>query len=104
MKASGIRRVGGAQAEMARQLGLVKITGRSAALLWEMNMPFVMAGSRVAPYHFFAGPYPLAHEVDPADAKAKSDYVTFKSLVNNFVFYLEPELGPNVAFFMRKEA
>lgn len=99
-KTHALKRAGGAQAEQAAEIGWTKITEKSARLLWEMDIPFIMVGNKVSPYHFFSG-WKLAYEVEPDRLKAEGVDITFNKILNNFAFYLEPELGTRVAFFMR---
>jgi len=94
--ASKIKRVGGAQAEMARSLGLIKIDRPSAKLLYNAGVPLVMVGSNVNSFHFFGG-WGLAHHVNTAKASQEK---SFDSYANSFGFYLEPELGRGVSFFV----
>jgi len=95
---SGVRRVGGAQAEGARSLGLVKIDRPSAKRLWAKGTPIVIVGSNVGPFHFFGG-WHLAHTVDPSDPRYEG--TTFDVYANQFGSYLEPELGRHPAFFVK---
>lgn len=104
--ASGVRRVSGDQAEMAKSLGLVKITRDSALHLWMKGAPIVMVGSKVGPSHFFGG-WRLAHEMPTRErVEAERPWDTadkgFTVLVNSFNSYLEPELG-KPAFFVEKK-
>lgn len=97
-----IRRVGGAQAEMAlRSLGLVKVDTASAERLFNAGVKLVIVNAKVNDYHFFKG-WHLAMEVDPARYKAEN--WTFKKFLNNWSYYNEnTELG-KAAFFVDKKS
>ncbi len=93
-----IRRVGGAQAQMAREkLGLVKIDRGSAKRLFGAGVPIVMVGSNVNAHHFFGG-WHLAYRADPGHDRS------FDVIANAFSFHLEPELGRRPAFFVMGES
>ena len=94
-----LHRVGGAQAEMGKRLGLIKITKASAKELFEHGVPIVMVGSNVNDHHFFGG-WNLAYEVDPR--RVESQGSTFDVVANSFGAHLEPELGRHTAFFVAK--
>jgi hypothetical protein len=92
-----IRRVSGAQASGARErLGLIKITKPSARALWDKGISLVLVGNQVNDYHFFSN-FCLAMRVDTRACKANQ---TFDSIVNQFAFYMDRELGRAVAFFV----
>lgn len=63
-KRRGIRLVGGAQAEMVKRIGLVKIAQSTAKIFYESGETFVIAPNNVNDRHFFEG-YHLAMEVPP---------------------------------------
>jgi len=94
-----VRRVGGAQAEMALRLGLVKVDTKSAERLFNAGVQFVVVGSKVNDYHFFGG-WHLAMEIDPARYKAEG--VTFRSFINNWSYYNETSETGKAAFFVDK--
>ncbi len=54
-----------------------------------------MVGSNVTSFHFFGG-WHLAHTFE------ETSLADFETRLNAFAFYLEPELGRNVALFIRK--
>jgi hypothetical protein len=91
-----IRRVGGVQAEMGKEVGLTKVTRNSAKSLWDAGVPVCMVGNKVNSHHFFGG-WHLMHCADPTGREPGD----FDRLANSFNFYLEPELGNRVAFFVR---
>ena len=92
-----IRRVGGAQAEGARRLGLVKVDRASAERLWNAGVQIVVVGSNVNDFHFFKG-WHLAMQTDPD--RISSEGLTFSQFANNWSYYNEdPETG-KIAFFM----
>lgn len=66
-----------------------------------------IVGNNVNEYHFFGG-WHLATWISLADAIAKGygsldGCVQFDARVANFKFYLEPELGRRVRFFVQVE-
>ena len=94
-----IRRVGGAQAEMAKSLGLTKVTRDSAKSLWDSGQEVCMVGNKVNSHHFFGG-WHLAYCADPSGRSASD----FNRLANSFGAHLEAELGNRVAFFVKTTA
>jgi hypothetical protein len=98
MKNVVIRRVGGAQAEQARELGLTKVSAATARQLFSADVPFVVVGNKVNASHFFKN-WHLAMVVDPKKYKEEAGK-TFDQFLNNYMFYLEPELGSQAAFFV----
>ena len=74
-----IRRVGGAQAEMAKSLGLTKVTRDSAKSLWDSGQEVCMVGNKVNSHHFFGG-WRLAYCADPSGRSASD----FNRLANSF--------------------
>ena len=95
-----IRRVGGAQAQMAlKDLGLVKVDTASAESLFEADIPFVIVPSKVNSYHFFEG-WNLAARVDPVRTK-KEDW-TFRQMLNNWNYYNENSENGKAAFFVER--
>lgn len=90
-KTGPLRLVSGAQADMARRLGLTKVTKASAKKVWEAGLPLVFIGSNVNDYHFFGG-WNLAYI---PHVRAGT---SFESVFNSFNFYLEPENGRPVTF------
>lgn len=95
-----IRRVRGAQAEMGRRLGLIKVDTASAERLFNAAIPLVIVGTNVNTYHFFAG-WHLAMEIDPV--KYKGENWTFRQMLNNWSYYnADPETG-KAAFFVHKK-
>jgi hypothetical protein len=75
---------------------LKKINKIQAKKLYNQGYKIILVGNRVSPHHFFSG-WKLAFET-------KTDQVldqSFESLCNNFYFYLEPELGSGIAFYIR---
>ena len=94
-----LHRVGGAQAEGAKRLGLIKVTRASAKELFDYGVPVIMVGSNVNDYHFFDN-WHLAYEVDPR--RVESQGSSFDVVANSFGAHLEPELGRHTAFFVRR--
>jgi hypothetical protein len=95
-----IRRVGGAQAEMAlKDLGLIKVDAASAERLFNADVKFFITNTNVNSYHFFKG-WHLASEIDPA--KYKGENWTFKQMVNNWSYYNENAEMGKAAFFVSK--
>lgn len=95
-----LRRVSGAQAEMAKRLGLVKITRASAKYLFDMGVPLVIVGNKVNDFHFFGG-WRLAFNLD--SQRYLDEGVSFESMVNNWSAYNEnPETG-TIAFFVSEK-
>lgn len=95
-----IRRVGGAQAQMAlKDLGLVKVDTASAEILFKSDIPFVIAPSKVNSFHFFEG-WNLAARVDPVRTK-KEDW-TFRQMLDNWSFYNENSETGKAAFFVKR--
>ena len=90
-----IVRVHGAQAEGAAQLGLMKITEKTAEALWELGFPVILVGNGVGVHAFFGG-WNLAFPMRP-----KSDDGNFSVQANAFVANLDTELGSGPAFFIR---
>ena len=95
-----VRRVGGAQAEMARNgLKLVKVTRQSAETFYNAGVEIVIVGNNVNDHHFFGG-FMLASTLDPA--RGLPEGYTFERLVNNWCFYNEiPENG-KAAYFVKE--
>jgi len=92
-----VRKVPGVQAEMAKRLGLTKITRESAKNLFSFGVELVVVGSKVNDYHFFGG-WHLAMHVDPV--RYHHEGVGFEHFVNNWSSYNEnPETG-KIAFFV----
>lgn len=100
-RAGKITRVGGAQAEQAREdLRLIKITEESARTLFDARIPFVIVPRNVNSFHFFKG-WHLAMEVEPE--RYKDEGWTFDEFLNNWNWYNEnPETG-KAAFFVGQE-
>lgn len=97
-----IRRVGGAQAQMAlKDLGLVKVDVASAERLFNAGVPFVIAPAKVNSHHFFGG-WGLAMRVDSARYNAEN--WTFKRFLNNWSHYNENSETGKAAFFVSKSA
>lgn len=96
-----IRRVGGAQAEEAKRLGLIKVDTNSAERLFNAGIPFVIVPSKVNSYHFFGG-WRLAMHVDPE--RYKSEDWTFKQMLNNWSYYNENPENGKAAFFVDPKA
>jgi len=95
-----IKRVGGAQAEMAlKDLGLIKVDAASAERLFGADVKFFITNTNVNSYHFFKG-WHLAMEIDPA--KYKGENWTFKQMVNNWSYYNENAEMGKAAFFVSK--
>lgn len=94
-----VKRVRGTQAEMARSLGLVKITESSARDLFDLGVPLVLAPSKVNGYHFFGG-WGLASHVNSQAVLA--DGGTFDGLRNRFNAYADSETG-NAAWFVNQK-
>lgn len=95
-----IRRIGGAQAQQAAAIGLIKIDRASAKRLYDAGLPITMAGDKVGAHAFF-GHWSLAHTVHPA-----SDWDKYRGqfdvLANSFNSYLDAELGRRPAFFVAR--
>jgi hypothetical protein len=92
-----LRRVGGAQAEGAKSLGLVKIIRASAKYLFNMGVPLVIVGNKVGAHAFFKN-WHLAFNLD--SQRYLDEGVSFESMVNNWSHYNEnPETG-TIAFFV----
>jgi thioredoxin reductase (NADPH) len=95
-----VRRVGGAQAEMAaKDLSLIKVDEPSARRLWAAGVPLTIVGSNVNSFHFFGG-WHLAYTVDPSEERYKDQYDV---VVNSFNAHLEPELGRRASFFVEQK-
>jgi len=92
-----VKRVIGAQADMVKRLGLVKITKSSAEGLFDLGIPLVVAPSKVNDFHFFGG-WGLAHRID--SDRYLSEGWTFDMLVNNWSFYNENSEMGKIAFFV----
>lgn len=96
-----IRRVGGAQAEMARQdLGLIKVDAASAERLFNADVKFFITNTNVNSHHFFKG-WHLAVEID--SAKYKGENWTFPKMLNNWRYYNENAEMGKAAFFVKKD-
>jgi len=96
-----IRRVGGAQAEMAlNDLGLVKVDTKSAERLFNAGVKFVIVNTNVNSYHFFKG-WHLAMEIDPA--RYQSENRTFRQFLNNWSYYNENTEMGKAAFFVDRK-
>jgi len=97
-----IKRVGGAQAQMAlKDLGHVKVDVASAERLFNAGVPFIIAPAKVNSHHFFSG-WGLAIRVDPARYHAEG--WTFKRFLNNWRYYNENSETGKAAFFVSKAA
>jgi hypothetical protein len=81
---------------MVKRLGLVKITRQSAADLFDLGVPLVLAPSKVNDYHFFDG-WHLAMRVDSQRYLAEGH--TFSRLENSFNAHADAETG-NAAWFV----
>lgn len=92
-----VQRVRGAQADMVKRLGLVKITASSAEGLFDLGIPLVIAPSKVNDYHFFGG-WGLAHRLD--SERYLSEGWTFKRMVGNWSNYNENSETGKAAFFV----
>jgi len=91
-----VKRVKGAQAEMALSLGLVKIARSSAKDLFDLGVPLVLVGNNVNDYHFFGGQH-LATRVD--SQRIKDEGWDLDKYVNNWAYYNEQDQG-TPAFFV----
>ena len=92
-----VKKVGGAQAEGARRLGLIKIAESSARNLFDLGIPLTVVGNNVNDFHFFGG-WHLAYPLD--SQRYNEDGVSFDRFLNQYLAYLEPELGRSAAFFV----
>jgi len=95
-----VKRVKGAQADMARSLGLVKIAKSSAKDLFELGVPLVLVGNKVNGHHFFGG-WHLAMDVDSQRYLREGE--SFDALVNNWSHYNENNETGKAAFFVDKK-
>lgn len=93
-----VKRVTGAQADMAKRLGLVKITASSAEQLFDLGVPLIIVGNKVNDYHFFGG-FHLAMRVD--SERYLGEGWTFKQMVGNWSQYNENNETGKAAFFVR---
>lgn len=95
-----VRRVGGAQAEMAlHRLGLIKVDRNGAKRFFDAGIEFVIVPSKVNAHHFFEG-WGLAHRVD--SARYKSEGWTFERFLNNWSHYNENSETGKAAFFVKR--
>ena len=95
-----VKRVTGAQADMAKRIGLVKITASSAEQLFDLGVPLVIVGNKVNDYHFFGG-FHLAMRVD--SERYLGEGLTFKQMLNNWAYYNENSETGKAAFFVRSQ-
>lgn len=92
-----IKKVGGAQAESARGIGLIKIDKASAERLYNHGADIVIVGDKVGAHAFFKG-WAVAFTFSNKGRSAGD----FARTVNSFGAHLEPELGRHPAFFVSK--
>lgn len=92
-----VKRVSGAQAEMVRRLGLVKIAESSARDLFDLGVPLVVAPSKVNDYHFFGGNN-LAMHVDSQRYLAEGK--SFDVFRNAWCSYNENSEMGKIAYFV----
>lgn len=93
-----VKKVGGAQAEQARGIGLVKIDKASAERLYNHGADIVIVGDKVGAHAFFKG-WAVAFKFSNK-GRSPGD---FARTVNSFGAHLEPELGRHPAFFVGKD-
>lgn len=70
-----------------------RIDKREARKRFNRGEVIIVVGDNVNDYHFFSG-WHLAQRIEKTE-----DRNDFDSWINNFEFYLEPELGKRAAFF-----
>jgi hypothetical protein len=90
-----------------KDLGLVKITEKSALYLWERGVPIIVVGSNVNSYHFFKGwnlayEMPSFEEIDRRYEGKKDPAYEFDVVTGRILSSLQPELGRRLAFFVDK--
>ena len=95
-----VKTVKGAQADMARSLGLVKIARSSAKDLFDMGVPLVLVGSKVNSHHFFGG-WHLAMRMD--SQRILEEGYDFDRYVNNWSYYNDNNETGKAAFFVDKK-
>lgn len=75
--------------------GYIAIDRPSAKLAFEADLPVTIAGNNVNSYHIFSGWY-LGCTID----RVRCDE-SFESIVRNFCWFLEPELGRYPVFYVQ---
>ena len=75
--------------------GYQAIDRPSAKMAYEAGLPVTVAGNNVNSYHVFNG-WHLGCTIADCD-----DRQTFDSILANFMFYLEPEIGRYPVFYVK---
>lgn len=78
-----------------------RINKTVARKLYNEGKTIIIVGDNVNDYHFFDG-WHLASQMNKGDVEYSPSVSEFDARVNNFEFYLEPELGRRAAFFIDK--
>lgn len=81
--------------------GYVAVTKQLAELLYNQDVTVTMCGNNVNSYHVFEG-WCLGYTFNKRGITERSAYEwTFTRIVNNFMFYLEKELGTYPVFYVQ---
>jgi len=75
---------------------LLKIRKDKARELYNQEKSIIIVGDKVSSQHFFTG-WALASEISIQKEHGRD----FDKLINSFEFYLEPELGRRMAYYIR---
>ena len=83
--------------------GYVAVTKPLAKDLYEKNIDVTLAGNNINAYHIFGG-WHLGYTVNKKEVEEKTtaDH-SFQDICNNFLMYLEDELGTYPVFYVKKE-
>ena len=82
--------------------GYKAITKPLAESMYNAGYPVTLCGNNVNSYHVFQGWY-LGHTIQRSDIEERSYLVySFADLLNNFMFYLERELGYYAVYYVKE--
>jgi len=82
---------------------LKKINKIKAKQLRDQGIPIIFVGNKVNSYHFFGGWGLASEKSKPIEPEAYPGETSFETILNRAQFYLEPELGSRIAFYVRVE-
>ena len=91
--------VGAYQTKRLAPPGYMAVTRPLAQQLYDREVPVTLCGNNVTSFHVFGG-WCLGRTVQKNQMEGRQ----FENIVNGFLFYLEPELGRYVVFYVRKDS
>ena len=81
--------------------GYVAVNRPLAEQAYERDVEVTLVGSNVNSFHVFGG-WHLGCTVQKSKVDEQTNFGSFDSLVNNFLFYLDSELGKYARFYVKR--